>query len=140
MKDIDIAKNILKDEELALVVVKDGEVIYKSNGRGIKPLYTAHSEMKNSLKGASIADKVIGKAAAMICADAEIHELYTDLISENAIELLEMANIRSSYKIKVPAIKNRDQSGLCPMENLSLKAKNIEDLLRGIEAFLRDIK
>ncbi len=140
MKDIDIAKNILKDEELALVVVKDGEVIYKSNGRGIKPLYTAHSEMKNSLKGASIADKVIGKAAAMICADAEIHELYTDLISENAIELLEMANIRSSYKIKVPAIKNRDQSGLCPMENLSLKAQNIEDLLRGIEAFLRDIK
>lgn len=140
MKDIDIAKNILKDEELALVVVKDGEVIYKSNGRGIKPLYTAHSEMKNSLKGASIADKVIGKAAAMICADAEIHELYADLISKNALEVLEEAEISTSYGLAVPAIKNRDQSGLCPMENLSLKAENIDELLTGITNFLKNIK
>lgn len=140
MKDIDIAKKHLQDEELALVVVKGGQVLYKSNGRGIKPLYTAYMEMKESLKGSSIADKVIGRAAAMICADAKIHELYTNLISENAMEVLEQAEITYSYGLAVPSIKNRDQSGLCPMEKLSLKAENINELLIGIDNFFEALK
>lgn len=140
MKDIDLAKKLLQEEELALVVVNNGEVLYKSDGKGIKPLYTVYREMKDSLKGASIADKVIGKAAAMICADAEISALYTDLISESAIELLEQVGIKPSYKLAVPSIKNRDQSGLCPMESLSLKCESIDELLTGIDSFLKNIK
>lgn len=139
MRDIDIAKSLLLEEKLALVAVKDGNVIYKSKDRGIKPLYTAYKEMKNSLKGASIADKVIGKAAAMLCAGAEISQLYTNLISEKAIEVLKSTDIEFSYELAVPFIKNRDNTGLCPVENLSLEAENIDKLLTGIDSFLKSI-
>lgn len=139
MRDIDIAKNLLLGEQLALVAVKDGDVIYKSKDRGIKPLYTAYKEMKSSLKDASIADKVIGKAAAMLCESAEISHLYTNLISEKAIAVLEKTDIEFNYELAVPFIQNRDNTGLCPVENLSLKAEDIDKLLTGIDSFLKSI-
>lgn len=139
MKDIEIAKELLVNEKLALVVVKDGEVLYKSTDRGIKPLFTAVREMKESLKGASIADKVIGKAAAMLSEYGGIHELYTSLISQTAIEVLDKTDIIYNYEKAVPFIQNRDLTDLCPVENLSLKAENMDDLLMGIEKFLESI-
>lgn len=135
MRDIDIAKTLLLDESLALVVVKDEEIIYKSKDRGIKPLYTAYKEMKNSLQGASLADKVIGKAAAMLCEDMEISGLYTNLISEKAIGLLDKTEIEFSYGLAVPFIKNRDGTGLCPVEKISLEVENIDKLLKEIDKF-----
>ncbi|TJX13447.1 DUF1893 domain-containing protein [Tissierella creatinini] len=140
MKDIEIAKKLLLEEQLALVIVKNGEVLYKSKGRGIKPLYTAYTNMKSSLKGASVADKVIGKAAAILCVNAEIQGLYTNLISEKAIEVLDQTDIKFTYNLKVPFIKNRDNTGLCPVENLSLNVEGIDELLIGIDEFLKSIK
>ena len=140
MRDIEMAKNLLLNEELALVIVKDGDIIYKSNGRGIKPLYLAYKEMKSSLKGATVADKVIGKAAAMLCVNAGITQVYTKLISEKAIEVLKESNIEPHYDLAVPFIKNRDNTGLCPVETLSLEAENIEDLLDGIDIFLKSVE
>ncbi len=69
MKDIDLAKQILKEENQSLVVVKNGEVLYKSRDRGIKPMYSITKEMKEEVNGSSIADKVIGKGAALLCAN-----------------------------------------------------------------------
>ena len=43
LNDIKIAKEILIKEDLALVVVKNGEIVYKSKDKGIKPLLEAHS-------------------------------------------------------------------------------------------------
>lgn len=140
MKDIEIAKDLLLKENLSLVVVKDGEVVFKSDDRGIKPLYTAVKENKESLKGSSIADKVIGKAAAMLCEYGQIQKLYTSLISQKAIEVLDKANIKYYYELDVPFIKNRDNTDLCPIENLSLNVRSTDELIEKIESFLSDIK
>lgn len=140
MRDIEMAKNLLLNEELALVIVKDGDIIYKSKGRGIKPLYQAYKEMKSSLKGATVADKVIGKAAAMLCVNGGIAQVYTKLISEKAIEVLKESNIEPHYDLAVPFIKNRDNTGLCPVETLSLETENIDDLLDGIDIFLKSVE
>lgn len=139
MKDIELAKKLLDNEKKALVIVKDGRVLYSSDGRGIKPIYTALKEFKVELKGASIADKVIGKAAAMICQDGQIKELSTKLISESAIDVLKNTSIIYDYEKSVPYIKNLDQSRMCPVETLSLKANNIDDLLEEICNFLKSI-
>ena len=140
MNDIELAKNILDNEQRALVIVKDGKVLFSVDGKGIKPIYTAFNELKDELKGSSVADKVIGKAAAMIYEHAAIKELSTKLISENAINVLEKTSIIYEYEKSVPYIKNRDQSGMCPVETLSLKVNNIEDLLIEISSFLANIK
>lgn len=135
MKDIDIAVELLKKNNFTLVVVKEGKVIFSSYDKGINPLYTVLREQKEDLKGASIADRVTGKAAAMLCSYAEIKELKTELISVNAINVLKEANIKYDYVQITPYIKNRDQTGMCPVETLTLKANNIEELLIEIEKF-----
>lgn len=140
MNDIELAKNLLDNEQRALVIVKDGKVLFSVDGKGIKPIYTAFNELKDELKGSSVADKVIGKAAAMIYEHAAIKELSTKLISENAINVLENTSIIYEYEKSVPYIKNRDQSGMCPVETLSLKVNNIDDLLVEISSFLANIK
>jgi hypothetical protein len=139
MNDIELAKNLLDNEQRALVIVKDGKVLFSVDGKGIKPIYTAFNELKDELKGSSVADKVIGKAAAMIYEHAAIKELSTKLISENAINVLGNTSIIYEYEKSVPYIKNRDQSGMCPVETLSLKVNNIDDLLIEISNFLANI-
>ena len=93
MKDIELAKDLLKAQEKAIVIVKDGKVIFSSEGKGIKPVYTALSELKDRLQGSSAADRVVGRAAAMIYKHAGIKELSTGLISEKALDVLKNTSI-----------------------------------------------
>lgn len=140
MKDVDMAKELLEKEKLALAIVKDGKLVFSSYERGIKPLYTAVEQLKDELESSSVADKVTGKAAAMLCKYANIKELNTKLISENAISVLEETSIIYEYDESAPYIKNRDKTGMCPVETLSLKTNNINELLSGIANFLESIK
>ena len=139
MKDIDIAKELLKKEQLSLAIIKNGEIIFTNSDFGIKPMYIAAMEFKDCLEGASVADKVIGRAAAMLLKYAEIKELHTDLISEKAFEVLESSNIKFEYEEKAEYIINRDNTGMCPVETMSLNTDNIEELLNHIAAFLKKI-
>ncbi len=139
MKDIEIAKNLLTKEDLTLVIVKNGEVIYMSNKKGISPLFWAVKDVKESLKDSSVADKVIGKAAAMLCSYAGINELHTNVVSEKAIEILNRTKIMYQYENLCSFIKNRDNTGICPVEALALNTESIEELLTGIQKFLINI-
>lgn len=140
MKDIDMAVDFLEKENLTLAIVKDGKLIFSSKDKGIKPLYIAATEKKEELEGSSVADRITGRAAAMLCAHGEIKQLKTGLISDNAVNVLKETNILYEYDEKTTYIKNRDKTGMCPVETLSLKANNINELLIGIESFLESIK
>ncbi|NLA12837.1 MAG: DUF1893 domain-containing protein, partial [Tissierellia bacterium] len=111
MKDIELAKKILNNENKAIAIVKDGKVIFSSEDKGIKPVYEAFNELKEELKGSSAADKVVGKAAAIIYKHADIKELSTKLISQNAVDILKNTSIVYEYQKLVSYIKNREQSG-----------------------------
>ena len=54
------------------------------------------------LKGASIADKVVGKGAAALMILGGIKELYTDIISTKALELLQKSDIKVDFTEEVP--------------------------------------
>lgn len=139
MRDIDVAVELLAKEKLSLAIVKDSKVIFTSSSKGIKPLYTAYEEHKDELEGSSVADKVTGRAAAMICAYAGIKQLKTKLISENAISVLNKTNVMYEYDECTHFIENRDRTGMCPVETLSLKIDGIDELLKGIRNFLESI-
>jgi len=136
MKDIELAKQILNNDNKTIVIVKDGKVIFTSENKGIKPVCEAFNELKDELKGSSAADKVVGKAAAMIYKHADIKELSTKLISQNAVDILKNTSIVFEYQKLVSYIKNREQSGMCPIETLSLDVNNIDELLSKISDFL----
>ena len=81
MKDLDIAKNKLVDDDMTLVIVKAGKIIYNSKDRGVLPIYQVATEDKYDTEGAAAADRVTGKGAALLCAYAKIKTLYTGLVS-----------------------------------------------------------
>lgn len=139
MKDIELAKYLMDKEKKSIVVVKDKRVIFSSEEKGIKPVYTALNTLKDELRGSSAADRVVGKAAAMIYEHAGVNELSTMLISESAINVLKKTTIIYEYEKAVPFIENRHRSGMCPVESLSQKTDNIDELLAEISSFLKSI-
>lgn len=139
MKDIDIAKRLLIEENLALVVVKNSEVIFKSIDKGIKPMYILATEMQEKAEGASLADRVIGRGAALLCGYIGINEVYTELISEGGIDTLNKYNISFTMAKLCPYIKNRDKTGYCPIEKISMDLEDPILLLQKIKDFLASI-
>ncbi len=139
MKDIEIAKELLKKDNLAMVVVKDGEVVFKSLDKGIKPMYILATEMKEKAIGASLADKVVGKGAALLCGYISIKEIYGELISEGGMETLDKYKIPYTMDKSCSYIKNRDKTDYCPIERLSLDTEDPILLLEKIKGFFASV-
>ena len=131
MLPLEQAKSLLHTSASTIAVVSNGEV-FTSHERGVKPLLHLLSERKGFLKGSSVADKVIGKAAALLMVLGEIKEVHTLIISEQAIKVFEKYNIPCFYDKKVDRIVNRTGDGLCPMESLCLNIDNPQEAMTKI--------
>lgn len=95
-------------------IIKQEKRIYTSQKRGIAPLIQFLTD--GYLEKAIVADKVIGKAAAFLLINANVQEVYADVISEHALSLLNAYHIKVTHKNCTPFIANRSQDGMCPME------------------------
>ena len=131
MTSLEQAKSLLITTKSTILVVSNGEV-FTSQERGVKPLLHLLTEKKGFLKGASVADKVIGKAAALLMALGEIKEVHTLIISEPALQVFENHKIKYFYDKKVDRIVNRTGDGLCPMESLCLDIDDPQEALAKI--------
>ena len=139
MTDLEKAKSLLFEENLTLAVVKNGEIIFKSKDKGIRPMFILATELKGKAKDGALADRVIGKGAAILAGYIGIKEIYTDLISQGGIERLDYYKIPYSMENSCEYIKNRDKTGYCPIEDIS---KDIEDpliLIESIKEFFKKI-
>ena len=110
------AKNTLNPPEVTCAVALEGEIVYASSGLGVKPLLALYRENPALLRGASVADTVIGKAAAVILVLAGSREAYGQIMSRAAIDYLEAHGIAHSCGEEVPLILNRTGDGSCPLE------------------------
>ncbi len=57
---------LLKDNGYTLAVLKGDQVVFHSQERGLKPLYQLYRQQPELLRDSVIADKVTGKAAAVL--------------------------------------------------------------------------
>lgn len=117
MTKLEEIREILHQKSASLVVYYENGEIKEYYQDRIKDIKKILQENPNSLKGAIIADKVIGKVAGSILAVAGVKEIYADVISKFAISVLEEKGIKYEYLEKVEFIKNKDNTGMCPMEN-----------------------
>lgn len=138
MNNLKIAREIMYNENQKIVIVNNGEVIYKSESFGIKPLFIAYNSILPQMKGSSCADKVIGKAAACIYEHSQVKEVYCDIITTKAKEILTNAGIEAVYVQEVEYIKNKDKTDICPVEKIALSESNFDNLLNNIEGFLKE--
>lgn len=122
-KLIEKAKNLLESNSYTCVVVKEDTFVF-SNLTGIMPLMKWIEEDLETLKNCFVADRVIGKAAALLMIFSNVKEVYAETISEHALECFKNYHIPISYTKKVPYILNRTKSGMCPMEQACLETNN----------------
>ena len=116
--DVDKAKSFLS-KGYTCVLIK-GETEYMSTKTGIAPMME-FIERGVDLNGFSVADKIVGKAVALLFAKAKIVEVYAAVISKSAIEVLNNFKIKFSFKTKTKKIINRSNTGICPMEETVLE-------------------
>lgn len=125
MDKLEELKEILHEEKASLVVCyENGEIkeYYQNRINDIKDIL---KKDKTSLKGAIIADKVIGKVASSILAVAGVKAIYADVMSKYAIPVLEENGIRFEYAKLVDYIENNNKTGMCPMESKYKGEKDI---------------
>ncbi len=133
---IERLKKVLRSEGCSCVIYNHG-VVRSFHQRGVDDLYELLMGEPEVLCGAMIADKVIGKAAAAILAVGGVSEIYTDVISHAAQELLQKGGIKFSFEQEVPHIINRAKSGWCPMESATKEAQSPRETVE-IIARVRD--
>ena len=129
-KDLLKAKDHLLTSQHKIVAVKDGEVIFTSDEPGIKGLLDILDENAGYLKDSSVADKIIGRAAAFLMCFGNISRVFAPIISESALAALQKEKIEVHFDRKVNFIKNRLGDSICPMEKKCL------DIEEPREAFL----
>lgn len=108
------AVELLKEGSYTCVWVKDSSFT-PSKERGVKPLLE-RIDGGESLNGYFAADKVVGNGAAMLYVLLEVTELYASVISEPALGTLQKHGIPVYYDLCVPNIRNRTNTGICPIE------------------------
>lgn len=108
--------------------------------RGVVNLYVLLSSEPDFLVGATIADRVIGKGAAMLLIKGGVSEVYAGIISTPALETLRKEGIRVAFGKEVPYISNRAQTGVCPIERLTGPTDSPEEAYQQISQFMKKEK
>lgn len=127
MNDIEKAKNILFKEHLTCVIIKDNN-IYTSSKRGVAPIMEIIDKGIN-IEDAFVADKVIGKAAALLFILCKVKGIYSPVMSEPATDILKSSDIKFCCEKSVPYIINRTNDGQCPMEQAVRDINNPQEAL-----------
>lgn len=133
MTDIEIAMQNLDGHSICLC--KNGELII-SDGRGISPMMKLIAENKN-LNGYSVADIIVGKAAAMLFVKAGITCVHGRTMSEGGRVYLESHGIPCTFDILTERIINRKGTDICPMEKA---VADIDDTENGYKALRKRIE
>ena len=122
--------------EACSCVIRNGDVTRIFRERGVKDLYRLLEEEPELLDGAFVADKVVGKGAAALMILGGVEELFADVVSRAALDLLTAAGKAVAYTVAVPHIVNRAGDGICPVERLCAGARSAAECLPLIEGFL----
>ena len=138
MEDIELARSLLQQEKLNLVIVKEEQILLSSKEGGLQPLFNAIVSLGDGLHGAAIADKIVGSAAAMLCLYAQIASVYALVASTGALAMLREKGVTISNKNEVPHIFNYDGTDLCPFEKLALSISQPPQLFSALESFFAE--
>ncbi len=136
MNDLELAKQTFESDGAAFVLVKNGRVLAQGTRDGIGELLAAVETLGVETHGASLADKIVGKAVAMVAASAHLRAIYSPLASQAAQFVLAARQIELTADRLVPLILNKRGDGPCPMERLTLPLEDPQDAVHALQAFV----
>jgi len=112
---------------------------YESHAHGVRPLLELLQTGAN-VQGATLLDRVSGKAAALLYVRLGIAEVKSDLISEAALTFLFSRGIQVTYTRKVRAILNHERNDFCPLEKATLTLTSPEEAVGVISATIKALQ
>ena len=136
--DLESLLQRLDGEGLSLLIIKKGVTFYSAKKGGMAPLVKAIDELgPQTLFNSTVVDKIVGRAAALLISYFRAREAYSKVMSNRAEEILDRYRIKHFSKRIVEAIRNRDNTDICPFERMVL---SIEDPREGYERIRRAIQ
>ena len=118
-----------------VVITADGRIVAE-RGRGVSPLLKCYDSHAAEMKGATVVDKVIGRAAAAIAILGQAKHVHGEVMSEDAVVFLLANGVFASHTLLVPRILNMKRDGLCPLER---SVEGITDPAAAVAALRRRI-
>ncbi len=139
MSDLLCAKEILKEDPKLTCVLCRGEDFYTSQKRGIAPMME-FLDAEIPLRGFSAADRIVGKAAAMLFALAGVKEVFAEVTTHHALRIFERYGISCTYGILTAGIVNREGSGPCPMEKAVAEIESLNEAREAIRETMERLR
>ena len=136
MQDLEKAKSILRDGGYTCVLCK-GDTLHTSAHRGVRPLLEL---LETDVSGFCAADKVVGKATALLYCLLDVKAVHAQVISLAALQVLQNSPIAVTWDTQVEYIKNRTGDGRCPMEQATEGIGDPQEALVAIRRKLHELQ
>ena len=131
MTDLQTAKNNLSGHTICLC--KDGNCLF-SEKKGIAPMMDFIAEGVD-FAGYSVADLIVGKAAALLFVKCGIKRVFAKTLSEKGKRILELYGLDYEYETLAKSIINRAGTDICPMEKAVMNTDDPEEAYAILEIF-----
>lgn len=114
----DKALAVLRNTDASFVYVTK-EAVLTSEYKGIRRLLALVNEQTTLAEG-FVADRIVGKAAALLMVLQGAKNVYAETIDQPALAVFRTHGVNVLFRKLVPIIINRAGDGICPMENAVL--------------------
>lgn len=140
-QDLTLAKKRLAEEEsLTLTIAKKGKIIFETYSHGISGFLEAIERLGDTLRGASVADKVVGKAIALLCVYKNVKMVYAATLSKRAKAFFEKHGVYHEWDELVENILNFKKTGICPFEKLATEISDPNEAYKRLKALQNSLK
>lgn len=129
-------KEMLRREDVRGVVRSADGRLREFRRQGVIDLFQLLSDEPAFLQGASMADRVVGRGAALLMVKGGVKEVFAFVLSQPALDVLRQAGITVTYDTLQPNIINRTGTDICPVEKLTADTTNPDEAFRLIGNFL----
>ena len=140
MQDLEVAKKRLNEKSLTLSIVKNGEIIFETVSNGISGFLEAIEKFGDGLEGTSVADRVTGKAIALLCVYAKVKAVYALILSKGAKSVFEKHAIHHEWNELVENILDVNKTRICPFEKLAKEISNPKNAYRKLKILQNSLK
>ena len=140
MQDLEIAKKQLYDKNLTLAIVKNGIILLQTDSHRISGVIGAIEKIGVQLNGASAADRVAGKALALLCVYAGIRQIYAEVLSRKALAVFEDNEIMFECKEIIDDVLDIKKTGVCPFEKVAADISNPKESYATFKTLLAKMK
>lgn len=119
--------NSYRDKALAVLRNTDASFVYVTEEAVLSSEYKASADClgglgdeQTTLAEGFVADRIVGKAAALLMVLQGAKNVYAETIDQPALAVFRTHGVNVLFRKLVPIIINRAGDGICPMENAVL--------------------